>query len=134
MVDLEDTNVQIGIGAAALVVLALSFFGGAILFDGSDDIYYCEDRALVAKCDSLSSTSKTCYYIDDEGDKRGKRCSVDPYWIPVDNDIEVQLEPEIIEVIKEVEVIKLVEVIKFVESEESKSKQWLCSPEGCVVK
>ena len=43
------------IGASSLmaIIVTISILGGASLLE--DDIYYCEDRGIVMKCDSLSA-------------------------------------------------------------------------------
>jgi len=48
------------IGISSLVLLAVSIFGGIALTD--DNVYYCEDRAIVMQCDKLST-----YYELDNG-------------------------------------------------------------------
>ena len=61
-------------GVMTIAVLLSLLAGGATSDYFSDTVYYCEstENSCVG---TLSSTSKTCYYIDEEGDNRGKRCS-----------------------------------------------------------
>ena len=51
-------NKTISLGALAL--LTISILGGIVLTD--DNVYYCEDRAIVMECDKLTS-----YYSLDNG-------------------------------------------------------------------
>ena len=105
------TGTKVGITASVLVALALTFFAGVSLDDGN--AYYCESRALVAQCDGLSSTEKSCYYQDSEDVRRSKICTLG--WVKVINDIVI--EP----------VVKETEEKEVITYQESSSKQWSCS-------
>lgn len=61
------------------IVASLTLLSGVVLTD--DNVYYCEARSLVAQCDKLSSTSKTCYRED------GNKLCYEG-WIEVENDFE----------------------------------------------
>jgi hypothetical protein len=82
MVDLyidDDHLKKAGVGVSVLLVLVLTFFGGATLLDDNSDVsentYYCEARDLVSQCDSLSFTHKSCYYQNEYDDRKSKRCT-----------------------------------------------------------
>jgi len=98
---------EIGIGALSAIIAGLLVLGGVNYLEDTD-IYYCEARELVMKCDKLSLTGKTCYNID----VGNKRCLT--VWTKVI--------PDIIEPNKTIEKIP-----------QPVGKQYLCGQKECVV-
>lgn len=96
--------------ALAVFISLLAGGTGAIMLAG-ENTYFCEDTQQICIGTRLSSTGKTCYYMDDT-EERGKRCLVEPYWQPYDNE---PIEPVIIPY-----------------STEQTGQQWSCSKDGCV--
>ena len=68
------------------IVMTLSILlaaGFSFIGDGTETpTHYCEDRGLLAECDSLSSTMKTCYTLPLK--QGGKRCL--SVWQNIDSD------------------------------------------------
>lgn len=65
---------------ALIVISLLAGYGGNELIDSSlyDDMYVCNvnDKVIYANGDpSLSSSGLTAYYLDENGDRRGRRCT-----------------------------------------------------------
>lgn len=101
-----ETKTKITSGALALLLLSLTFYGGAQL--GDDNLYYCEDLQLVMTCDSLSK------YVLPNGKcnnaEAGNRiCKTGNGWIPVEE--EVVIEKHIV----------------------APGLRYECSPSGCVL-
>ena len=61
------------------IVAFLSYLAGGMIIQDGTTPYLCEDTQQICVGTRLSSTYKTCYYLDD-GEERGKRCLVEPYW------------------------------------------------------
>ena len=99
-------------------IMALGVFLG-ILAGGSlssiimpgESAYFCEDTQQICMGTHLSSTHKTCYYMDN-GEELMKRCLKEPYWQIYEN--------------QEIEK----EVINY--STIQRAKQWECNHKGCV--
>ena len=74
-------------GVMVLTAFITAMFTGAIIQDNTTT-YLCEDTQQICIGTKLSSTAKTCYYLEN-GTERMKRCST--LWIPyVNEDIGVQ--------------------------------------------
>lgn len=58
----ELSKKQLG-GIITLAMLIAGVGAGTLIYN-PDSTYYCESRNLVYDCDSLSSTTKTCYITD----------------------------------------------------------------------
>ena len=77
---MEET---VSYSAVAFLIGAMVLTGVIVNSSGSDT-YFCEYRSLVANCDRLSSTHKTCYPHNDSTKDR-LVCRNSPYWQKVDN-------------------------------------------------
>jgi len=98
----------IGVGALSAIIASLIILGGISLFD--DNVYYCEDRDMVMKCDSLS-----VYYGLDNGKCNNKETGnklCRSGWLKVIDDSSIPDEMDYA----------------------VKGKQYLCSYDGCEVK
>ena len=65
--------------------------GIATVVDFGEKPYYCLDTNLVC-VGSISDSGKTCYFVEDDGTSKMKRCLAEPYWQNYDNE---EPDPEI---------------------------------------
>ena len=85
MVELSKTQLT---GIVTLAMLIAGIGAGTLTYN-PNSTYYCESRNLVYDCDSLSSTTKTCYITD----MANKICTEG--WKPIADYISnEELEPE----------------------------------------
>ena len=82
------------IGILSLIVAAL---GGTIFLteDQLDNAYICSINQNIVIADHLSSTTKTAYWIDEEGEDRSQVCRLG-YWLPLvqyaeDNNLDLNI-------------------------------------------
>jgi len=62
------------------IFLSLIAGGGIIsVLDVNENAYYCESTNQICIGTRLSSSGKTCYYVEN-GTEHGKRCLTEPYW------------------------------------------------------
>ena len=64
-------------GIMALVVFLTSISTYMVTYDGTP--YYCEGSNQICIGTRLSSTSKTCYFVEN-GTEKAKQCLKEPYW------------------------------------------------------
>lgn len=78
-----ERNKVIGASAILLILSSLTFLGGVEL--GDDNLYYCEDRAIVMQCDSIGKyglENGKCF----NSDIGNKICKTGEGWLKVEND------------------------------------------------
>jgi len=76
-------------GIVTMVALVAGVSAGILTYD-EDYTYYCEARDVVAHCNRLSSTTKSCYYLDDDGEEHSYRCTSG--WVPIAGYVELDKE------------------------------------------
>lgn len=79
-----ENNQKITYGILGVLTLVIAAFGGSMYLteDELDHAYVCSVNENVGFFDRLSSTSKTGYYVDENGDNKRKVCT-NGEWIPL---------------------------------------------------
>ena len=92
-----DKNQKITYGILGVLSLIVAALGGNVYLtpDQLEKAYVCTTNQYVGVFDSLSSTTKTGYYVDELGVNKSAVCK-NGFWIPIrqyakDNDIEINV-------------------------------------------
>ena len=88
---------KITYGIIGILSLIVATLGGTIFLteDQLDNAFICSINQNIVIADHLSSTTKTAYWIDEEGEDRSKVCR-SGYWLPLkqyaeDNNLDVNI-------------------------------------------
>ncbi|MCK5281868.1 MAG: hypothetical protein KAK00_00500 [Nanoarchaeota archaeon] len=129
------------VAGMTLIVAILAGFGGSEYIDQDilEDTYVCTTNDLISYCpgnpshiNSLSSTAKSCYYVNDVGENKYKRC-LNGYFQPITDYAEDRgINPDTL--IKEQLNVEAVISEPIDKKVDIGIKHYVCSPQGCVSK